>query len=103
MEKYKHIHKRHNVSLLLYHLVCVAKYRRSIFNETVDTLIVEVCKELELKYELSFHEIGSDQNHIHFLIQTIPSYSPQYIVQIVKSILAKEIFKQLPEIKKRLR
>ena len=28
----KHIHRSHNVSVLLYHLVCPAKYRRAVFS-----------------------------------------------------------------------
>jgi len=103
VEKYKHIKKRHNVSMLLYHIVLVAKYRRSVFSENVDAVVIETCKELELKYELQFHEIGSDENHVHFLIQSVPIYSPQKIVQMMKSIIAKEVFKKSPEVKQRLR
>ena len=103
MGKYKHIKKRHNVSMLLYHIVLVAKYRRSVFTEKVDEVVVETCKEIEFKYELQFHEIGSDENHVHFLIQSVPLYSPQKIVQMMKSIIAKQVFKLVPEIKDRLR
>ena len=47
-------------------------------------------------------EIGVDENHVHFLIQSVPMISPQRIAQIVKSITAKEIFKRKPEVKKML-
>ena len=55
--KYKHISKRHNVSMILYHIVLVAKYRKSVFTDKVDQIIIDVCKELEIKYEIIFHEI----------------------------------------------
>jgi hypothetical protein len=32
----KLIHKSHNVSVSLYHIVCPAKYRRTVFSEAVD-------------------------------------------------------------------
>jgi len=32
----EYIHERHNVSVLLYHLVCPAKYRRVVFTDEVD-------------------------------------------------------------------
>ena len=42
----------------------------------------------------------SDQDHVHFLVQSVPKYSPTEVISIIKSITAKEIFKQHPEVKK---
>jgi REP element-mobilizing transposase RayT len=64
-----HIRKEHNVSLLLYHFVCPAKYRRSIFVGEVVKTLVEVCSEIEEAYDIRFEEIGADINHVHFLVQ----------------------------------
>ena len=97
-----YVHKKHNVSVLLYHLVCPAKYRRVIFTEEVDRVLKEVCIEISKRYEISFIEIGTDKNHVHFLIQTVPVYSASRVGQIIKSITAREIFKRLPEVKKEL-
>ncbi len=47
-------------------------------------------------------EIGTDQNHVHFLIQSVPMYSPTKIVRMIKSITAKEIFRQAPGVKRAL-
>ena len=49
------IHKSHNVSILLYHMVCVAKYRRVIFDASVEEALREVCLEIALRYEIEFH------------------------------------------------
>lgn len=38
----------------------------------------------------------------HFFVQSVPMYSPKQIVQIIKSITAREIFKSCPEVKKHL-
>ena len=86
----------------MYHLVCPAKYRKAIFTKDVDDALKEVCEEISKRYEIIFLEIGTDRNHVHFLIQSIPMYSPKKIVQIVKSITAREIFKQCPLVKKSL-
>ena len=98
----KHIHKSHNVSLLLYHLVCPAKYRRKVFTGEVETTLKNVCFEIEQRYEIHFVEIGVDEDHVHFLIQSVPTYSPKQIAQTIKSITAKEIFRLHPEVKKLL-
>lgn len=59
-----------------------------------------ICLEISKRYEVKFIEIGTDHDHVHFLIQSVPMYSPTRIIQIVKSITAKEIFKKHPEVKK---
>ena len=98
----EYIHKSHNVSVLLYHLVCPAKYRRIVFTQEVDERLKEVCLEISKRYEIEFIEIGTDQDHVHFLIQSVPMYSPIQIARIVKSITAREIFRQVPSVRKQL-
>jgi REP element-mobilizing transposase RayT len=85
----------------LYHLVFPAKYRRAIFDETVEMALIGVCREIEKRYELKFLEIGTDKDHVHFLVQFVPLYSVTKLVKMIKSITAKEIFKQLPHVKTR--
>ncbi len=96
------IHKKHNVSVLLYHIVCPAKYRRAVFTPDVDEKLKEICADIALRYEIEFLEIGTDEDHVHFLVQSVPTYSPTRIVRTIKSITAKEIFRQMPEVKKQL-
>ena len=98
----EHIHKSHNKSLLLYHLVCPIKYRRSVLSDAVEASLVLVCKNIESRYEIHFVEIGADENHVHFLIQSVPILSVKSIVQAVKSITAKELFRLHPEVKQKL-
>lgn len=98
----EYIHKSHNVSVLLYHFVCPAKYRRVVFSKAVDRSLKDVCLEISKRYEMSFIEIGTDLDHVHFLIQGVPTMSPKEIIQIIKSITAKEMFKRHPEVKLKL-
>ena len=96
------VRKSHNVSILMYHLVCVAKYRRFVISDEVDQVLREVCEEISKRFEMRFLEIGTDGDHVHFLIQSVPSYSPTEIVRKLKSITAREIFSRVPEVKKQL-
>jgi REP element-mobilizing transposase RayT len=98
----RYIHKSHNVSLLLYHIVCPAKYRRVIFDAVVDYHLRDVCLEISKRYEIEFVEIGTDKNHVHFLVQSVPSYSPTKIVRTIKSITARELRGLHPHIRKQL-
>jgi REP element-mobilizing transposase RayT len=98
----KLIRKSHNVSSLLYHFVCPAKYRRAVIDRHVDEVLKDVCLEIAKRYQIEFIEIGTDKNHVHFLIQSVPTYSPTQIIRIVKSLTAREIFRRAPEVKKQL-
>jgi REP element-mobilizing transposase RayT len=98
----EHIYKRHNKSLLLYHLVCPIKYRRSILSKEVEKNLVDVCRSIEQRFDIHFMEIGADENHVHFMIQSVPMISAKNIVQTVKSITAKELFRLHPEVKQQL-
>ena len=94
--------KNHNISILIYHFVCPAKYRKVVFNDEVDEVLKTTCLEIEKRYEIKFIEIGTDKDHVHFLIQSVPMYSAKKIIQAVKSITAREVFAQVPEVKKKL-
>ncbi len=59
----EHIHKRHNVNLLIYHIVCPAKYRRKVFTEGVSETLKQVCHE---------HRQNHQKHHCQRSIQTTP-------------------------------
>ena len=96
------INKPHSVSILLYHYVCPAKYRKVVFDGKVDEVLIRTCKGISKRYEINFIEIGTDGDHVHFLIQSVPRISPSEIANILKSITAKEIYKVCPWIKEKL-
>jgi REP element-mobilizing transposase RayT len=102
MSESEYIHKSHNVSVLLYHFVCPAKYRKVIFSKAVDQTLKEICLEIEKRYEVHFLEIGTDKDHVHFLVQSIPTKSASVIIRMVKSIIAREVFRKHPEVKEKL-
>ena len=97
-----YIHRSHNVTVLIYHLVFPAKYRRAVFDKNVDTVLKDICLDIENRYQVKFLEIGTDKDHIHFLIQSVTTYSVTKIVTMIKSITAREVFKRCPHVKKQL-
>ena len=83
-------------------MVFPAKYRKVVFGEEVEEELKNICLEISKRYEIIFLEIGTDENHVHFLIQSVPMYSVKKIVQMVKSITAREMFRRRPEVKGKL-
>jgi putative transposase len=98
----EHIHKRHNKTLLLYHLVFPVKYRKKVFTNEIEQTLKNVCEDMSIWYEIHFIEIWVDKDHVHFLIQSVPKFSVTEIVTKIKSITAKAVFKMHPELKKKL-
>jgi putative transposase len=97
-----YLHKSHNVTVLLYHLVFPAKYRKAVINGSVDEVIKEVCLAIAQRYQIKFLEIGTDKDHVHFLVQSVPTYSVTKIVTLMKSLTAREVFRRYPQVKKQL-
>jgi REP element-mobilizing transposase RayT len=98
----EYIHKSHNVTVLLSHVVFPATYRRAIFDSAVDNVLKEVCLEIEQRYQVKFLEIGTDRNQVHFLGQSVPGSSVTKVVTILKSLTAREIFRRAPPVKEQL-
>jgi len=103
MNDSQYIHLSHNVSNLVYHIVCPSKYRRVIFDDTVEEHLKQICLAIELRYDyIHFLEIGVDGDHVHFLVQSTPNYAPSRIVKEIKSLTARQLFAECPQIKKQL-
>jgi len=93
----------HKVYKLKYHFVFCIKYRKDLFLEEKYTeTIKEICRDISKRYYIEFETIGFDEDHVHFMLQSVPKYSPSKIFQIVKSITARELFKRHKEIKEDL-
>jgi len=89
----EYVYKRHNKSLLLYYIVCPVKYRWKVISDHQTEILKESCMELSERYEINFVEIGTDTDHAHFLVRSVPMMLPKGIVQTIKSITAREMFK----------
>ena len=90
------------MSILIYHLVCPAKYRRAVIDEKVDQVLKEVCLDIADRYQVEFLEIGTDKDPVHFLVQSVPTYRPTKIITMIKSLTAREVFARVPSVKKQL-
>ncbi len=73
-----------------------------VFDDHVGAVLKEICLDLEKRYQLKFLEIGTDKDHVHFLVQSVPTYSVTKIVTMIKSLIAREVFKRCPQVKKQL-
>ena len=79
-----------------------AKHRRKVLSKEVEFSLKDVCIGISERYEINFVEIGVDEDHVHFLVQSVPILSITKIVTTIKSIIARELFGRHKEIKRLL-
>jgi len=93
----------HCVYQIRYHMVFCIKYRRSLLvvEERCDYL-KQVFKEIGERYWFELEEMGSDGDHVHVFVGAAPKYAPSRVMQILKSISAREMFARFPELRKQL-
>ena len=83
-------------------MVFVIKYRKDLITPEMFSFMKNICKGIQERYYLYFDALGYESDHVHLVIEGAPRYSPSRIMQICKSILAIQIFKQFPEIREEL-
>jgi REP element-mobilizing transposase RayT len=98
----EHIKRRHNKTLLLYHIVCPLKYRKKVIDEEIGESLKNICVQISERFEIQFIEIGYESDHVHFLVQSVPTLNVSEIVRTIKSITAKRLFALHPEIEAKL-
>ena len=93
----------HNAYQIHYHFVTPVKYRLAIFGRSDrEQTLIEICKEIEERYDWVFEQVGIDHNHVHYLLSAAPKYSPSRMIQAIKSITAKELFRRHPDLREEL-
>ena len=71
-------------------------------NRDIIEALQNICLEISERYWFEFTAIGTDGDHVHLFLGAVPRYSPSRIMQIIKSITARELFNRHPAIKKQL-
>lgn len=93
---------KHAVYDLKYHLVWVPKYRKKLFTKEIEKVALEIFREIAEQYEFEIDEMEVALDHVHIFLMVPPRYSPAKVVQILKSISAREIFKRFPKLRRQL-
>jgi putative transposase len=78
--------ERHSVSDLKIHLVCVTKYRRSVFTQSSLAVVEESFKEVARKMDFQILEFNGEVDHVHALIEYPPKLSVSQIVNSLKGV-----------------
>ncbi len=85
----------------MYHFVWIPKYRHKVFNEPYRGSLKAIIEKIGYDYNIEIVELEIPVDHIHMVVRSEPKVSPSDIMQIIKSISAKEFFRRYPEIRKK--
>ena len=92
----------HNISECFYHIQLTIKYRRKVLTSNVEETIKNTLQGLNERYDIDITKIGFDKDHVHIMLQHLPTHASSNVIKIIKSITAREVFKHNPDIKEML-
>ena len=93
---------KHAVYDLKYHLVWIPKYRKDILDREVSDHLKTVFNRIAEEYGFRIDTMEVMEDHVHVFVEVPPRYSPARVVQIMKSISAREVFREFPDLRKQL-
>ena len=91
----------HHVYRLMYHFVWIPKYRHKVFTEPYREVLKGIIQKTGYDYDIDIVELEIPEDHIHMVVRGVPKMCPSDVMQVIKSISAREFFRLYPEIKKR--
>jgi putative transposase len=91
----------HHVYRLMYHFVWIPKYRHKVFSSPYREVLKGIIEKIGDDYHIDLVELEIPVDHIHMGVRGVPKMSPSNVMQVIKSISAREFFRRYPDIKRR--
>ena len=85
-----------------YHLVWSPKYRKRILEGALAARVEEMFKEIAEVYDITIDEMEVSPDHVHLFCSFPPRYSIAQVVMRFKSLSARAIFREYPQVKRQL-
>jgi putative transposase len=92
----------HSVYDLKYHFVWTPKYRKELLTGEVAEAVREIIQSVAEAYDMEIDTMEVMEDHVHVFLSAPPRYSPARVMQIMKSISAREIFARYPWVRRKL-
>ncbi len=85
-----------------YHIVWIPKYRKSILVGRIAKRLETLIHEIANKYGFEILALEIMPDHVHLFVSAHPKFAPATLVKLFKGITARKLFKEFPELKKKL-
>ena len=91
----------HAVYDLKYHFVWTPKYRKELLIGGVAEATNEILAEITEAYDMEIDPLEVMQDHVHLFVSSPPCYSPARVMQILKTVSARELFARFPRLRRK--
>jgi REP-associated tyrosine transposase len=82
-------------------MVMCVKYRKQMLRrKEYQTTLVLALRGIGRRDEYEVAEIGTDGDHVHVFVGAAGRWAPSRVMQVLKSLSAREMFRAHPEIRK---
>ncbi len=92
----------HSIYNLQFHYVACVKYRRKVFVGDIVVRLKEINNSVAKDFGITIIEQETDQDHVHILFSSKPTIQVSKFVNSLKSVSARMLFREFPEIKQKL-
>ena len=89
--------ENHHKHYLKYHFIFVCKYRKDLLKGSIGEAVKDIFKSISDKSDFKIDITEVDADHIHVLVDTIPSLSPCQIARRLKQESCYRIWKMFPK------
>src|SRR3974377_338259 len=87
---------------LKYHLVWVPKYRKSLLVGAIEKRLREIFSEIAMHDGLGIVELELMPDHVHMFVEGAPKWARGKIVGLFKAVSAEVLFREFPELRRKL-
>ena len=92
----------HAVYDLKYHFVWIPEYRKHVLEGEVAEATKEILRKIAETYGMEIDTLEVVEDHVHVFLSAPPRYAPARVMQIMKSISARELFGRFPWLRRKL-
>ena len=93
-------HERHNVHLVVYHLIWCPKRRRKVLIGAIKERLEQLIREVASEHGWTILELAIQPDHVHLFLRGDPYTAPSDIARLIKGRSSRVLRDEFPELLK---
>ena len=90
----------HTVYRLNYHFVWIPRYRRKVLRGDVAQRLEELIREVCTTRDWEVEALTVQADHVHLFVSCPPRDAPARVMNVIKSITARELYAEFPRLRR---